>query len=281
MNLGVNFFTRAIWMLHSDQKKSKILYLSRINGEENGWYFWLKEIVGVYGLKFSRLISLENATEVSEFSLKYYPGLDEDALDTFSLREQLLRYSDIFDNTLIDIFKTSPEKTECPYCGVKKETTDGIYEDCECSCAESKERTKGIPIFGERSRITSSDFEIAKIILTLKEQKLKKVELKTKSEYVDYVIKPTFLVNQNGEEKQILAANEMDRCVQGLKLSESFYRFLINELFIKMGKKPFKEEIFKDKGSVFYKTYQEGFKEKIVEKHVVSNVSEIKVVNEY
>ena len=281
MNVGINFLTRAIWMLHSDKKKSKILYLSRINGEEDGWYFWLKDVLGVYGLKFSKLISMDDKSEVSEFSLKYYPGLDEDSIDKFSVREQLLRYSENFDNTPIVIQKDAAEKSECPYCGVRKDCDDEVYEDCECACVNEEERCKGIPVFGERDKIKPEDFEIAKIVLTLENLELKKVELKTKSEYVDYVLVDFFLPDQKGEKTQVLAINDIDRCVPGLILSQPFYDFFIKELLVKAKNFSVNEKFSKKKGSVFYKTYKEGFIEAFFEERSANNVDEIKIVNDY
>lgn len=282
MSEGIKFLTRAIWMLHSDKVDSKILYLSRINGEENGWYFWLKDVVGAYGLEFSRLISVDAETEVSEFSLKYYPGLDEDVVDNFSIREQLLRYSENFDNTLIVIQQDAGEESECPYCGVKKETeNENIHENCECSCVNEEKRCKGIPVFGERDKIKPEDFEIAKIVLTLKNQELKKVELKTKSEYVDYVLEDFFLPESNGEKTQVLAANDIDRCVPGFILSKPFYEFFIKEFLVKANNFSVNEKIIKKQGSVFYKIYKEGLLEDVVKEFSAKDVNEFNIANEY
>lgn len=282
MSEGIKFLTRAIWMLHSDKVDSKILYLSRINGEENGWYFWLKGVVGVYGLEFSRVISSDAENEISEFSLKYYPGLDEDVVDNFSIREQLLRYSENFDNTPIVIQKDGAEKSECPYCGVKKEVENEIiHENCECACLDEEKRCKGVPVFGKKDEIKSTDFEIAKIIITLKNQELKKVELKTKSEFVDYVLEDFFLPNQNGEKTKVLAVNDIDRCVPGVVLSTPFYDFFINEFLVKANNFSINEEITKESGSSFYKIYKEGFLEDIVEEHITNGINVFKIANEY
>lgn len=72
-----------------------------------GWYLWFEKIQGVYGIfvidaqcpSIADKFDGKQTNSCIRLALTYYPGTEEDVLETFSWHEQIVRMSELFDGS--------------------------------------------------------------------------------------------------------------------------------------------------------------------------------------
>ena len=149
-------------LLHNEKALSGLDYLSRVDGEEGTWYYWLSSVCGVYELKLKEVCNLDNC-EVGKVDIRYYPDIDEDAFEQFSFKEQFIRVSSIFDDSEIIVPK-NPDV--CPCCGGSIQDKKHVHHHC---CTQNIVRKKGIPKLMLRKQLSSETFVIGNINFVFKE----------------------------------------------------------------------------------------------------------------
>ena len=162
-------------LLHGEKHSSGLDYLSRVDGEEGTWYFWLTAMQGVYELKL-REASLQGDLEISSLDIRYYPSIDEDVFESFACREQLLRVSDLFDDGPVEI----PDNPDvCPCCG--GDVHDEEHEQHHCHGHRAM-RAKGIPKLVLRKQFPKDAFVIGSMECALKDR-LESIKISSQNYY--------------------------------------------------------------------------------------------------
>lgn len=127
----------ALLLYMQGGKEQELEYVSRSENSQLGWYFWLKDVPGVYEIELKGYNPEANrdGTGKEDFYVRYYPALDEEVLESYSVVEQMIRFDkSIFDDSHI---MTDLEDHEvCPCCAVpqKQEANEKNYEtvqECE------------------------------------------------------------------------------------------------------------------------------------------------------
>ena len=257
MNKINNLLSTCTWLLHNERASSDLDYLSRIDGENAAWYFWLKEAPGVYELKLFQQ-RIEDECECSDFVLKYYPAVEEDAFEDFSCLEQLVRLGDFFEQGEVII----PENIDvCPCCGGNHEEYAEQHichehthqHDCmDTYKPENVKRSKGIPKLSCRKQLPMNLFQIGTMCFKIHGEELLEATLTAQDAYISYAEDGVKVKDADGTEHQILEPGGVDRKVQGLFLSQRFCSFFKGKMLASlklMVKKEIREEAV---GEVIY-----------------------------
>lgn len=208
-------------LLHGERHASGLDYLSRVDGEEGTWYFWLTAMQGVYELKLREAL-LQGDHEISFLDIRYYPSIDEDVFECFACREQLLRVSELFDDGPVEI----PDNPDvCPCCG--GDVHDDEYEQHHCR-GHRAVRAKGIPKLVLRKQLPADAFVIGTLQCDIKER-LESIKISSQNFYPEYVADGIKLPNPEGELVELVAPNGLDRNVPGLELTKIFADFFITK----------------------------------------------------
>ena len=208
-------------LLHGEKHSSGLDYLSRVDGEEGTWYFWLNAMQGVYELKL-REASLQGDLEISSLDIRYYPSIDEDVFESFACREQLLRVSDLFDDGPVEI----PDNPDvCPCCG--GDVHDEEHEQHHCHGHRAM-RAKGIPKLVLRKQFPKDAFVIGSMECALKDR-LESIKISSQNYYREYVAEGIKMPDAQGELVELVAPGGLDRNVPGLELTKIFAEFFINK----------------------------------------------------
>ena len=121
-----DFFLEIVCRYMQKLSKGRLEYFSKSENASLGWYFWLTKIKGVYELE---LEEQSRTDKQAEFYVRYYPALEEEVLETYSVEEQLLRFNqDVFDDQPIDITIQDPADI-CPCCLSTGNHEDDSYVD--------------------------------------------------------------------------------------------------------------------------------------------------------
>lgn len=238
MNKIVNLLNIGSWILHSERLQSGLDYLSRIDGEEGAWYFWLKGSSGVYELKQSKQ-EIVGDCERSTFALKYYPAIEESAFEDFSCVEQIVRLGEFFEQGNVSI----PENVDvCPCCGGKYEENVGHHQCHEHSDGEhihlkehNVERPKGIPKMQCRKQIPDELFQIASIGFIIEGEHLKDISLETQDYCRSYAMEGILIQDAQGDSHELVKPGEIDRNIMGNALSRVFHEFLKKNFLASLG----------------------------------------------
>lgn len=214
-----NILNKCIWLLHENKSLSNLDYLSRIDGEDTAWYFWLTATKGVYELKLNQVFVIENK-EISSFYIRYYPDLDEECFNNYSCSEQLLRLSDIFAQTKVQIAETIDS---CPCCG----TTQCEHEH---TLGKQIERNKGIPKLLQRKTLSPKLFTIGKLEFEIVNTMLTSMTLTTAKKFLEYANEEIQITTKDGLLQKLIDKNDLDREVAGLDLCLPFQQFLLDNL---------------------------------------------------
>lgn len=205
---------KCIWLLHDAKHLSNLDYLSRIDGEDTSWYFWLKGTKGVYELK---LIKVDETSlgEYSNFYLKYYPNFEDEVFETYSCAEQFVRMGDLFEQTNVEI---AEEHELCPCCGSSQcehEHTDKHFVS----------RSKGIPKLLQRKNLSPELFCIGNIEFEIRDNVLTSMSIATASRLVKYAVNGVLVIGEDGISREIIGKNEIDRNIPGVELCKPFMNF--------------------------------------------------------
>jgi hypothetical protein len=255
---------KCIWLLHDAKHLSNLDYLSRIDGEETAWYFWLKGTKGVYELK---LINADETSvgEHSNFYLKYYPDFEDEVFETYSCAEQFVRMGDLFEQKNVEI---AEEHELCPCCGSSQ---------CEHGHNDKHfvRRSKGIPKLLQRKSLSPKLFCIGNIEFEVSNDELISMTLTTESRIVQYAVKGVQAVTEGGDVKEIIGKNEIDRNIPGLELCKPFHNFLLGKMLGILSMHSRKQTITKEVGMATFDfgngdLHEEASHE--VEKVVIKNI---------
>lgn len=278
MNKIVNLLNIGSWILHSERLQSGLDYLSRIDGEEGAWYFWLKGSAGVYELKQSKQ-EIVGDCERSIFALKYYPDIEESAFEDFSCVEQIVRLGELFEQGNVSI----PENVDvCPCCGGKYEENVDYHQCHEHSDGEhihikeqNVERPKGIPKMQCRKQLPDELFQIASIGFIIEGEHLKHISLETQDYCRSYAMEGISIQDAQGASHELVKPGGVDRNVGGSALSRAFYEFLKKNLLASLGIDVLDEIEAVDIGCIvhrysgFSKTVNSSEVKKIIIKNIV------------
>ena len=177
-----------------------------------GWFFWPKNRLGVFLLKFQEAFSSTSKQHLTTVCrLFYYPSLDEPLFENFSCSEQLLRASDSFSRLGVDF------STECPHC----ECVEGAFKDLE--------NGKGIPTPEARQRIAAALFAVGEINLVWLEDDLQRVEVKAPVRDQSWAKDAVDVLTENGPVR-LLEAAALDRDLPCWELTSGFADDLVRFL---------------------------------------------------
>lgn len=238
-------------------------YVSRSECSQLGWFFWLKDVPGVYEieLKGNNPETNQKGTGKEEFYVRYYPDLDEEVLECYSVQEQIIRFDkNIFDDS--DITTDLEEHEICPCCAVpqKSEGTaeqeahhheheghghhhghDFHHEECHCGHTHTHDRLlnrrpKGIPNLLKKFDMNKKLFTIGELTITGKEESESfSAEMKTKKQLLEKSTE-AIIVRQGDKEIELVEKGGINRNIPGLVLSERFMKFFGGKMLATMAK---------------------------------------------
>ncbi|MFA7068473.1 MAG: hypothetical protein WC127_05845 [Acidaminococcaceae bacterium] len=257
---------KCLWLLHDAKHLSNLDYLSRIDGEETAWYFWLTGIKGVYEFKLGYVENI-GFSEHSCFYLKYYPDINEELFETYSCAEQFVRMGDLFEQTDV---KIAEEHELCPCCGTNQ---------CEHKHEHGPEpfvtRSKGIPKLLQRKILSPKLFCIGTIEFEIINDELSSLILTTESNLVQYAVNGFQIVDADGSPREIIGKNEIDRNIPGVSLCMPFHEFLLEKMLGILTVKSVQQTIVKEFGTVIFDFGNGDMRKKssnAVEKVIVKNM---------
>lgn len=254
---------KCLWLLHDAKHLSDLDYLSRIDGEDTAWYFWLKGVKGVYELKLAHTEEAD-AREHSWFYLRYYPDFEDEYFESYSCVEQFARMGDSFEQTNVRI---ATEHDLCPCCGVNQCEHENFNE-------QFARRSKGIPKLLVRKNLSPKLFCIGTVEFEISNDALRSMTLITESRLVQYAVNGVQAVDKDGIIREIIGKNRIDRNIPGVELCKPFHDFLLEKMLGILAVKTVKETIIKEIGTVIFDSGNGDWEEKSsneVEKVIFKN----------
>jgi len=247
--------TSAMVVYMQGGKEQGLEYVSKSECAQLGWYFWLREAAGVYEMEMKGFDPEANKQGAGkeEFHVRYYPALDEEVLEDFSVQEQLLR----FDHTVFDDGEITTDLEEheiCPCCGVPHKSEACIpkeerelreagtvhhehmhghdhihHEHCSCGCGHEQEtgrrRSKGIPGLLKKFDMNKKLFKIGDLEITAEKTTGNfTAVLKTRERLTERAEEPV-MVQQDGNIVELVEKGGINRNVPGRVLAERFMDF--------------------------------------------------------
>lgn len=276
--MTVNELLSSALVLYMQESKERDLeYVSRSECSQLGWFFWLKNVPGVYEieLKGESPEANQQGSGREDFHVRYYPALDEEVLEDYSVQEQVIRFDQsVFDDS--DITTDMEEHEICPCCGVPRKTTgDGgqvepetchhehnchdhgtgnehnhehchvheqhhDHEHCHCSGPHGggllQRRPKGIPNLVRKFDMNKQLFSIGMLAITADtEEGSLSAELKTRKRFVE-TAKEAITVRQGEETIELVEKGGVNRNVPGFELAERFMEFFGGSFLATMAK---------------------------------------------
>lgn len=205
-------------LLHGDKRLSGLDFLSRVDGEDGTWYYWLSAVPGVYELKLRQVDLLTADMEKSRLAICYYPAVEENVFENFACREQILRLGGLFDDSDVLL----PENPDgCPCCGG---TYDAEHEHRHCH-AEKVKRAKGIPKLTLRKHLAPDLFVVGSMECIIKKDALQSFEITTQDFYKEYADEGIQATDAAGKPVELVEPQGLDRNVPGYALTEIFLNF--------------------------------------------------------
>lgn len=250
-----DILTSALVLYMQGGKEGDLEYVSRSECSQLGWFFWLKNVPGVYEieLKGDNPETNQQGTGREDFYVRYYPALDEEVLEEYSVQEQVIRFdSTVFDDS--DITTDLEEHEICPCCGVPRKEAgsnaqdepdkhhheENGHEHCHdhehCHCGHTHEhptlhrRPKGIPNLLKKFDMNKKLFGVGMlaIIAEFGEGRIS-AELKTRKRFVE-TAKEAITVRQGDATVELVEKGGVNRNVPGFELSERFMKFFGGKL---------------------------------------------------
>lgn len=216
MQRVTSFLTSSLLVYFQEASQGSISHVSSIQGDQLGWYIWLERNKGVYELIHFASNTLREQEE-SKFLLKYYPYPDSTYFEGLACAEQVVRLSDIFDDSLIKLNHTG---------------------GCACSSLSCKgqhsQRVKGIPRILARKKMNPSLFSVGELDFVMKGNRLREMSLTSQDRWIQYSVSG-LIVKQEGVLAQVLAPGEIDRNLPGWEICWEFIDVLVKEVFSKLG----------------------------------------------
>jgi hypothetical protein len=256
--------TSALVLYMQGGKEGDLEYVSRSECTQLGWFFWLKNVPGVYEieLKGDHPETNRQGSGREDFYVRYYPALDEEVLEEYSVQEQILRFdSTVFDDC--DITTDQEEHEICPCCGVPRKNNGNNEEDApdechyepghkhshehhhdheHCCCDQTHEhnapqrRAKGIPSLLKKFDMNKRLFSIGMLAITAdSEEGGISAELETRKRFVE-TAKEAITVRQGDATIELVEKGGVNRNVPGFELSERFMKFFGGNLLAAMVK---------------------------------------------
>ena len=254
---------KCIWLLHEAKHFSGLDYLSRIDCEDTAWYFWLKEVKGVYEFKLRQVSSTESG-EKSSFFLRYYPDLEDDCFEDYSCVEQIVRMGELFEQGDVSIAK---EIDVCPCCG----TNQCEHEHCTDVFIQ---RSKGIPKLLQRKTLSPKLFVIGNVDFDISYDVLTSMTLTTSNLLLHYAVNGVQGRDKDGLVQELVGKNGIERNIAGTKLCMPFHEFLRDKLLGMLSVKSIKQITSKEAGTAIFNFGDGDWREKAspkVEKVIVRN----------
>lgn len=233
--------SRSLILFMQKGKDQGLEYVSRSHNAQLGWYFWLEGVEGVYEIELKEMPEPQKGI----FYLRYYPGLEEEVLEDYSVEEQLVRFDrEVFDDSPVTI--DTDEHELCPCCSVPVLGGEHSDHEChhhheehegechcgehhhhgehdeECHCGGHHPRVKGIPRILKKFNMDKKLFLIGEIKLQTADDV--KLEVSTAERLVERSPEGIRLM-KDGEEFELVPAGGINRNVPGKLLAERFLVF--------------------------------------------------------
>ena len=177
-----------------------------------GWYFWPRDRSGVF------LLRLDSAREegraiCSQWQVYYYPGLDEELFEAYTLDEQMVRVSDLFDS-------------EPPVC------------ECRCECCEADHATAsldlpggiGVPRPDVRQRLNSWLFWVGDMDWVWQDGSLRSCTVEAPQLSKTWACCDRWATNEDGVEVLLKKAGALDRNLPAWEICQGFVGDFLNDL---------------------------------------------------
>ena len=257
--------TSALVQYMQGAKEGELEYVSRSECSQLGWFFWIRNVPGVYEIELKGDNTETNlqGSGREDFYVRYYPALDEEVLECYSVQEQIIRFDEsVFDDS--EIITNLEEHEICPCCGVPRKEAgsdaqdeadkhnheesghEHDYEHCHdhehCHCDHTHKhstlhrRPKGIPNLLKKFDMNKKLFGVGMlaIIADFEEGKIS-AELKTRKRFVE-TAKEAITVQQGGKTVELVEKGGVNRNVPGFELSERFMKFFGGRFLATMAK---------------------------------------------
>ncbi len=235
----VNTFLSKCWLRYMEQTDNgPITYISTIPGNTPAWYIWLEKDLGVYEIGLYDWRNITSDEEESKFTLKHYPYTDHPAFNNLSCGEQIVRISELFDDSPIQ----ANNNNNCPCCPTHKTKAADL-------------QLKGIPKLLTRKEIHPSLFQIGEIAFLMKGNKLQQLSLQAQNISHQYSVSGINIQKDN-KTLQILSPGALDRNIHCWCNCWIFFEIFLDSVLPKLGYTSFKNKKDTAPGYVFYK--QEG-----------------------
>ncbi len=232
MNRAVKLLSEC-WLYCRSTENKRIQFLSAVPEAEPGWYLWLHEHPGCYEL--SLLDGQSNdADQVSRFLIRYYPEPTDPVFDQLAIAEQVVRLSELFDDSPI----RPVEGSECA-------CSHGCHHD------HTHERIKGIPRLADRARMNRSLFSIGELSFRFCNGELCEVSLSSQDRLIQYSTSGIAVPSANGSTQLVLPGG-LDRNLPGWELAKHLFDLLVDELLPGMGWHADQRLRTNQPGQVFY-----------------------------
>ena len=223
----------AVVLYMQGGREQELEYVSRSECSQLGWYFWLKNVPGVYEMEMKGYDPEMNSQGASreDFYIRYYPALDEDVLESYSVLEQLARFDkNVFDDS--EITTDMEEHEICPCCAVpQKHGNHGHEHGSGCHCGHEhghqilKRRPKGIPGILKKFDMNKKLFMIGDLTVSINEKATSfTASLKTSKSIIERA-QEAITIQQAGETTVLVEKGGIDRHVPGYELSARFMEF--------------------------------------------------------
>lgn len=226
----------AMWLYTQGGKGRDLEYISRSESSSLGWFFWLKQVPGVYELELKETTQ-EPKQEKGYFYLRYYPGRDEEVLENFSVAEQVLRFDEsVFDDSEITV--DQEEHEICPCCATAQNHLEDDEHEGGCTCGHEHHdhehhdhehhhepaRAKGIPRMLKKFVMDKDLFVIGEVQVTTQSETDYEALVNTKEYLLEYA-ETGITIMQQGQPVEIVPKGGVDRNVPGRELSQRFMNF--------------------------------------------------------
>ena len=223
----------AVVLYMQGGREQELEYVSRSECSQLGWYFWLKNVPGVYEMEMKGYDPEMNSQGAGreDFYIRYYPALDEDVLESYSVLEQLARFDkNVFDDS--EITTDMEEHEICPCCAVpQKHGNHGHEHGSGCHCGHEhghqilKRRPKGIPGILKKFDMNKKLFMIGDLTVSINEKATSfTASLKTSKSIIERA-QEAITIQQAGETTVLVEKGGIDRHVPGYELSARFMEF--------------------------------------------------------
>ncbi len=221
--------TGAALLCGKKKESCGLEYISRSENAPLGWFFWLREVPGVYELELKSREE-KGRQDRGNFYLRYYPAREESVLEKYSVEEQLLRFDEsVFEDSVISGPAEAHTAQElCPCCAVSSHGHEECHDHEGHHHGETvpAQRKKGIPGLRKKFRMNKDLYAIGELAVITKPDGYLSAEISTKEHLIRYAPEGITL-EREGVRIELVEKGGVNRNVPGRELSERFMKFFV------------------------------------------------------